>query len=607
MEWGRTVALCPITINLIDALTLFCTRPSSLPPKPPPARVPSPSPGAKKRGSDEDETPRPAKRTKADMNGASDEKGRGHKDNVLSRGGPDGSRKKDSPATGSNIHDRADGKAGTSASSAMNGRSMLKAAIGSTHNGSPNPRSRAGSLNGSRPESSGSSKSTPAKAPAPSSGGKAAVPPLLSPLHMSFDGPDTPKKAEKGARREEQPDSQRSKTKGKPERPAGVKKAKSPLMVPPLLSPTLPPAIEEELLRRKKAPSKAAGSKSPEHSKSMKKLQVTTRDAEQPKRERFIVTLKYPKRLSKRVQRLLALPAKNERPGTAEQQPPPMSKKRPLQSGGPPEISGEALNLSVVGSKRSRKSEAVVPPKAAPAPSTPSRPPSAMGHVDTPGESGPSSSQPTQSLSGSQVPASLTRLRQRADRYRILGTKLKHARDDIVKRFPANQLPDAEHKLAVVTGIEATLSYMVGFRSNFELRRAERKTPDLGVWRTLVPFLTELQRQARRLPFVYALILVLHDLLLQEMLTCLYLGDLRAQVAVDELQKTGTTQFNLRNKILGASRQAEESGLKLPVLGAGVSFDEGICRALGAMTAWAAAEGLEWRASLSAEEVAAGN
>lgn len=603
-----SIPLCQTTINLTDALTLFCTRPSSLPPKPPPARGPSPSPGGRKRGSDEDETPRPAKRTKTDVNGASDEKARGHKDDVHSRGGPDGSRKKDSPAAGSNIHDRADGKAGTSASSStMNGRSMLKAAMGSTHNGSPNARSRAGSLNGSRPESSGSSKSTPVKAP-PSSGGKTSVPPLLSPLHISFDGPDTPKKAEKGQRREEQPDSQRSKAKAKPERAPAAKKAKSPLMVPPLLSPTLPPVVEEELLRRKKTPSKAAGSKSPEHPRSTKKPQAATKDAEQPKRERFIVTLKYPKRLSKRVQRLLALPGKNERPGTADQQQPlQTSKKRPLQSGGPPEISGEALNLSVVGAKRSRKSEGVAAAKAAPAPSTPSRPPSAMGHVDTPGESGPGSSQPTQPLSGSQVPASQSRLRQRDERYRTLGTKLKHTRDDIVKRCPANQLPESEHRLAVVTGIEATLSYMVGFRSNFELRRMERKPPDPGVWRSLVPFLIELQRQARNLPFVYALILVLHDLVLQEMLTCLYLGDLRAQGAVPELQQTGSAQFTLRRKLLGACRQAEESGLKLPVMGPGVSFDEGICRALQAMTAWAGAEGLEWRASLSAEEVVAGN
>lgn len=231
-----------------------------------------------------------------------------------------------------------------------------------------------------------------------------------------------------------------------------------------------------------------------------------------------------------------------------------------------------------------------------------------MGHVNTPGESGPgSSSQPTQSVSSSQAPSSGSHLRQRGERYRTLGTKLKHARDDIMKRFPANQLPDAEHKLAVLTGIEATLSYMVGFRSLFEVRRAERKQPDVGVWRTLGPFLLELQRQARKLPFVYALTLVLHDLILQETLTCLYFSDLRVQGAVSELQQAGTTQFNLRNKLLRAFRQAEESELKLPAINVGVSFDEGICKALEAMTAWAESEGLGWGATLSADDVIAGN
>lgn len=592
--------------NRISAL-----RPSSLPPKPPPVRGPSPSPGARKRGSDEDETSRPAKRAKADANGASDDKARGHEDNVHSRGGADASRMNDSPASASNAHDKTDGKAGSSTSSStMNGRSMLKAAMSSAHNGSPNARSRAGSLNGSRAEPSGSSKSTPVKAPPSSSVPKATVPPLLSPLHLSFDGPDSPKKAGKASKRDDQPDSQRQMAKGKQERTRPAKKAKSPLTIPPLLSPTLPPVVEEELLRRKKTGSKTAGSKSPEQSKSLKKLQVASKVTEQPKRERFMVTLKYPRRLSRRVQKLLDLPAKNEKPGAVEQQQPHQtSKKRPLQSGGPPEISGEALNTSVVGAKRPRKSDgATTANAAAPPPSTPSRPPSAVGHVDTPGESGPgSSSQPSQPLSGGQSAASAARLRQRGERYRSLGTKLKHARDDIVKRFPANQLPDAEHRLAIVTGIEATLSYMVGFRSFVELRRVERKPPDVGSWRTLVPFVTELQRQAKKLPFVYALALILHDLILQEMLTCWYFSDLRVQGAVSELQQTGTAQFGLRTKLLRVYKQAEESGLKLPALNAGVSFDEGICKALEAMTAWAGSEGLEWRATLSVDEVLAGN
>lgn len=367
-------------------------------------------------------------------------------------------------------------------------------------------------------------------------------------------------------------------------------------MIPPLLSPTLPPIIEEELLRRKKATSKASGSKSPEHTKNVKKPQVASKDVEKPKRERHIVTLKYPKRLAKRVERLLVLPGKTERLASADkQQPPPASKKRPLQSGGPPEMSGDALGIITAAMKRPRKTEAS---KTVPAPSTPSRPPSAAGHVNTPGDSGLGSSQPTQATSD--------HLKQRGERYIALGTKLKHRRDHIAKQFPANQLPDADHKLTVVTGIEATLSYMVGFRSLFEFRRGERKQPDPGVWRTLVPFVTELHRQAKKLPFAHALLLILHELILQELLTCLYLGDLRAQGAVADLQQAGTSQFNLRRQILGVYRQAEESGPKLPALNAGVPFDEGICRALEAVGAWAEGEGLEWKASLSTDEVLGG-
>ncbi|SPO05757.1 uncharacterized protein DNG_08444 [Cephalotrichum gorgonifer] len=582
-------------------------RPSSLPPKPPTARGPSPSPSGKKRGSDEDGTPRPAKRSKGDENGTPDEKPRGQKDIVRPRSQSDALRKKDTAPT---THDRGESKLGTNnSSSTANGRSMLKAAMSSAHNGSPNARSRAGSVNGSRPESSGSSKSTPVKAHT-STGTKSTVPPLLSPLHLSFEGTKSPpRKIDKAPRRDEQPSNHRSTLKGKPERQAATKRSKSPLMIPPLLSPTLPPFVEEELTRRKKVSAQDTDSRSPEHPRNVKKPHVASKDVEKPRREQLIVTLRYPKRMSKRVQRLLALPGKNERSGStdpqAHPQPSQASKKRPLQSSGPPEMSGEAL---ITATKRPRKPDGAPASKTVPTPSTPPRPPSAMSHVNTPGESTlGSSSQPTQNPSASQVPPSLNRLKQRHHRYSSLGTKLKHTRDDIAKRFPQNQLPDAEHKLSVVTGIEATLSYMIGFRSLFEVRRAERKPPDSRVWRSLVPFVTELQQQAKKLPFAHALILILHEAILQERLTCLYLGDLRVQGAVADLQQAGTAQFKLRGQILEVYRQVEESGLKLPALNAGVSFDEGVCKALEAMTAWAESEGLEWRASLSVDDILAAN
>src|SRR5690606_25886275 len=223
----------------------------------------------------------------------------------------------------------------------------------------------------------------------------------LSPLHLPFDGPDTPRKPGKASNRDEQTDSQRATTKGKQERTGTEKKTKAPLPIPPTHPPTLPPAVEE-LLRRKKTGSKSAGSGSPEESKSLKKPQAVSKDVEQPIRERLIVTLKYPKRLSRLGQGLLDLPTKSEKSGTAgEQQPLPTSKKRSLQSGGPPEISAEALNTSAAGTKRPRKLDGATTTKAAAPPqSTPSRPPSAVGHVDTPGGSGPGSS----SLSSQPLP-----------------------------------------------------------------------------------------------------------------------------------------------------------------------------------------------------------
>ncbi|PKS09702.1 hypothetical protein jhhlp_004323 [Lomentospora prolificans] len=622
--------------------SLLSARPSSLPPKPPPVRPPSHSPGARKRGSEEDDGSRPLKRSKPDLNGSSHDRSRPPKD--LPRPSNEFPRRKDVPSSHANDHSpRTDSKPAAASSSAVNGRGILKAAMNQPHGASPNARSRAGSINGARPGSSSGSHSTNKLAP-PSAASKSSVPPLLSPLHLSFnDSEATHKKSERPEKVEkpekpEKPEKQEKQEKPeKPEKPEKFrrednsdhhhpmaksksldrpvpppKRARSPFTLPPLLSPTLPPILEAELQRRKKTSPKEPEAKSPEHTKTIKKS-TASKSTDKPDRERLIVTLKFPKRLAKRVQRLIALPGKNERSGSMD---PPtqsqVSKKRPIPASNSADAPRDTPSPSAT--KRPKKSDGGPSMKPAP-PSTPSRSSAGVSHVNTPGEA--SSTGPSSQGGSHPTPLaapSVNKLRHLSDRYSSFGKKLKRARDGIFKNYnvsgaAAQQIPEPDQKLAIVTGIEAILAFMVGFKALFEIRRGERKTPDPMPWKSLLPMVSELQRHARAYHFPHTLLWMLQDIIMQEILACYYLMDLRNPANAQELQRIGGSQVSCRRQLPALYKQLEDAGeeRRLPVLNPGASVEEIVSRVLESVKRWAENEDVDWQATLSGEEVLAGN
>lgn len=211
----------------------------------------------------------------------------------------------------------------------------------------------------------------------------------------------------------------------------------------------------------------------------------------------------------------------------------------------------------------------------------------------------------------------MNKLRHLSDRYGSFGKKLKRARDGIFKSFNINsaaaaqQIPESDQKLAVVTGIEAILAFMVGFKALCEIRRAERKTPDPTPWKSLLPMVGELQRHARAYHFVHTLLWMLQDTILQEILACYYLMDLRIPANAQEVQRMGGLQVSYRRQLPALYRQVEEEeggyDLRLPALNPGVSVEEIVYQSLRAAKSWADGEDVDWQATLSGEEVLAGN
>ena len=550
----------------------------------------------RKRPAEEEDATRPIKRPRSDVNGASQERVRTPKHDGMRNGSSEVSRKKEIGIARAKSP-RPESK--PSASLEPNGRTILKAAIHPNRGTSPDSRSRAGSLNGVRPNSSGSAKSTSIRAAAgPTS--KPSVLPLLSPLHLSFNDSDTGAKIKEG-RRDDGMESHR----GKAERIGVSKKHDSRAEILPLLSPTLPPILEAELARRKKT-SKVVESRSPA---SSKKAQPARDEDEEPPKKSLVITLKYNKRVAKRVQRLLALPARKERSTSIDSQSAQLSGKRPLP------YSGGTITVDASDSIASKRPRQVEHASKTLAPSTPLRPSIPLPHhVNTPGEVG---FEPlSQKVLLANVPPNVEALKQRYQRYKVLGTTLKHTRDDVVKNFPPTNgvrlMPDTELKLSTVTGIEAILSYMVGFNALSEARHIERKPKDHALWKSLLPLVNELQLSVRELAFPKAILSILQERVLQEIVGCLLAGDFRNQGLLQDLHRVGREHDKVKRLLPVLFRQVEianedvATGLQLPVIYSGEPAEQAASKTLLAMKSWVARERVDWEATLSTEEILSG-
>lgn len=319
--------------------------------------------------------------------------------------------------------------------------------------------------------------------------GNLALPSKLSPLSFSSSlanldtagslPPRSPKKkaqlAEAVGKRDREARSQKAEEQSTK---AGTKRARSPLRLPPLLSPTLPPELEEALLRYP--------------------VPVSSDDdsEDEPKPKRVLVTLKYSRRNSKQVQRLLATKPKHKTKDSARSTPvegaddPPASRKRPRDEiTGASDVGGKRPRAGDVPAESRPSSHAPITPPQQQAASRPSAP--AMSRLasnnslpDTPGATAgltPSGSgQPGRHAPTSHGPSSqpngaptreerIASLRQREARLVRIGPELKTKRDRIFAKGSTPAPPrDAAERRAIATwmvlGVEASMAFLQTFR-----------------------------------------------------------------------------------------------------------------------------------------------
>ncbi|KAI0850138.1 hypothetical protein F5Y00DRAFT_41015 [Daldinia vernicosa] len=350
------------------------------------------------------------------------------------------------------------------------------------------------------------------------------VPPLLSPIdildYMDDSKPSRPSPKKKPADSNNlKPPSKKSR--GDREPSPSPKKRK----VPPLLSPTLPPIVLEELARTKSASkdssqrSSQVASDSPngqkKAAKSSRREDTIHVDSGKGQRESLMVTLKYKKRNVKTIERLLALP-----PGGRK-------KSNLLGEGG--HVARDRSDSLEPGTARKRPvadppSEPIKRPKVVenPRPSTPPGPSSQMtrgasssSQVGTPGVANglTPAAQPPDRRRPPVDPEKLQRLQTRALNFIKLGTQLKHERDAVLKN-PGDGVSERDRQVAIAAGIQCVVSFLLGFKLQCDASDLERKRTSTRPMRELLLLFRVARSDCARHNALTALILRLQGICL---------------------------------------------------------------------------------------------
>ena len=462
-------------------------------------------------------------------------------------------------------------------------------------------------VNGSRPRSD-SGTSTPRKSETTA---RSALPQLLSPLRPSlFEG-----ESERNVTLKKKPAGKVS----KPEK----EKLKKPLKIPALLSPTLPPVIEEILAskdRKQTAPKGASNQhstqSSSDSSSGARKTIVAappvrvTLEEEKPARLSKIVTLKLKKANAKRAKELLSLPSraakdalKKER-STSVEAAPPVAKKRPRPA-------DDVLPEPVASKRPKTTADSITTATTTtrpPRPTTPLKP------------AAPAMSRVTSSQSQSNTPAAATGLtpsntdnrpptrsepldpktlaqaeafKERHAESQRLGSKLKHARDDLCReRGPASN--PADERRAMALHFEMVLAYMVAFHSLNQSRILERKVCDVAAWESLLPHLAELRIRVQGNKALKALAVQMHVLCLEQITNAFATLDPGAAAAFfNRWVKHNRSRATMWGEANAMCERVDDPRMKA-VVGPWMTVSEAVGAVLGVMRRWAERDGVKW-------------
>ncbi|KAI8676604.1 hypothetical protein LRP88_10385 [Fusarium phalaenopsidis] len=596
-----------------------------LPPKPPTLPPRPVSPDSRKRSANIDDDHRLQKRHRPDLPRAAEDRPRPSRDEPP--------RRKERDSLAPSDYSSRDGKP-VSSSSLTNGRSLLKSsnASAAARNPSPAGRARGDSVNGVRPNVSGSTKNTPTKIDQSS---RSSVPPLLSPLHLSWDSQNAADKGEKKRAREDAVDGTRPTKPKKPDPPPPLKakndanKEKSPLRLPALLSPTLPSALEAELSRRKvsakvsdvkarddRDKDERVEKRSEERSKSTTARKAPVEPEEEAsgskERKRLIVTLRISKRMRQTLKRILALPAGKRERSVSTEAPPAQAKKRPVTS----ENTGDTIAV-----KRPRMpSVSSLPPP----PSTPSkkgttamsRVSSSNSQAHTPGEITnatpvPPGSSDRPTTNGTDAPrgdkADPRMAYEKHIRFSDLGRRLKHEGDVANKHSMKlaagdSRASESNRKKYFALAVESTIAFMTSFHLLNVSRNLQSKPCDPSGWSSLIKMVDylskEIRRDSRRYPPIFALVLILQAVAADEFIKSFSNFE---HISKEEIYQHQATRFRNWPTVREVYDTVDSSNLRADIT-PWSTVDE-VCQAsMRVIRQWCVDENVDWTPEFNPRE-----
>ncbi|KID91501.1 hypothetical protein MGU_01471 [Metarhizium guizhouense ARSEF 977] len=618
-----------------------------LPPKPPSLPPRPPSPAGKRRMPDADDE-RPQKRPKPEERPQSNRDEAPRRKEKPLPASRDRERERDKERDRDRDRDRGrdrDGSApasrddrGPSSSSLLNGRSILKSSINSGRSTSPASRPRGDSLNGAR--GNNANRTSPMK---PDTSTKAHVPPLLSPLHLGFEdrpsrGDNDDPSSKKDRKRQDGPSEAAAAT--PKQKKTDIKKPRPAVTIPPLLSPTLPPAIEAELKRRKKASSDSSDERCRDGRDALGIKREGDNDRK-PKnklghRRRLIVSLNVPKALRASFADIVGrAPARRKdsqsqserenertRAGSEEAGQHVPARKRPIGA-----VTGASDGVAM---KRPRSSDVSTHPKLA-TPATPSKKPAAMSRVSstnsvaqTPTEAVNSTPSASAAASADRRPngsdaapkatsAEAKAMSDKVERLKEVGKKLKHEADQTLKRFRGDtgsmrgKPGEAKVKSGFVLSLESIIVFMMAFYGADIWRGMDHKIGDHRAWLSMLPMIEFLKNEMRRCDVsnsqpLYAMVLMLHAMSLDELIRCY----IRFDSLNDALGKEVVGRLREKNKIWPRVHEVS-STIQNPRLRIDVhpwsTLDDVADASLRVLRLWCAEEKIDWAPTQSLKDL----
>jgi hypothetical protein len=449
---------------------------------------------------------------------------------------------------------------------------------------------------------------------------------LLSPLRLSFEkqeqGDSSRKERDMKKKREEVSEPPKQPKPKKLDPPSSTKKPRSPPRLPALLSPTLPPEIEAELQRAKKTPPKAPESRPKEDGRSQptarkgiaKDGTEETREAKATSKQRFVVTMRIPKRLRPALRKYLNLSPKKEgehHESTTESPQLPQARKRPIAS-------AETSNSDSIAVKRPRASD-ISSSARLPAPSTPSkkgsitmsRVSSTNSMANTPGElrnTTPSAVGSIDRASNGLDPSrsdkgDIAALREREAHLSKIGRQLKHRADLVLKTRQANgngpatePFPKVRHVLAV----ESIIAFVAGFHAQNRHRTLSNKTSEPSSWESLFPLIDFHQKEMNRFdkdhfrPLI-TLLLALQSVSIDELIKCYFTYENPGtHINVETLVKLNRNRTRIWSSVGEANALISDPGLRTDNIMVWSSVDDVVDIGLRVLRRWCSREDIDW-------------